>query len=275
MRTSQRIFAFLTAAMLATGTLAGCGSLSHSIAKDGSRAGQMVWPQPADTNPLRKGGTTPKLDKLRQVQAGQGMNKIISLIGAPHFGEGFWYVREWNYLFKLPTADGSTTQCQYKILFDSADIARSFYWSPASCADLLNPPPPPPPPPTVTTFTLSADALFAFDKAGLADITQKGTAELDDIAGKLNAPEAKAAHVEVTGYTDRIGSDAYNQKLSERRAKTVRDYLVSKGVAAERVASAGRGKADPVATCSDKSKAKLIACLAPNRRVTIEVNAAH
>lgn len=274
MRTSHRNFAFLTAALLASGTLAGCGSLSHNIAKDGSGAGQMVWPRPADTNPLRKGGTTPKLDNLRKVQAGQGMNKIISLIGAPHFGEGFWYVREWNYLFNLHAADGSTTQCQYKILFDSTDIARSFYWSPASCADLLNPPPPPPPP-KPTTFTLSADALFAFNKASLTDITTEGRAELDALATKLNAPDVHTDHVHVVGYTDRIGSDAYNQKLSERRANTVRDYLVGKGVAADRIDAAGRGKADPVKSCDDKSRARLIACLAPNRRVTIEVSATH
>lgn len=265
----------LAAALLGTVSLAGCGSLSHNIARDGSSAGQLVWPQPAATNPLRKGGTFPTLDSVRLVQAGQSKNQIMALIGPPHFGEGFAGVREWNYLFNLHGADGAVTQCEYKILFDAGQTARSFYWNPASCADLVNPPPPPPPKPTATTFTLSADALFAFDKSSLADISAKGTAELNDVAAKLNAPEVRTDHVHVVGYTDRIGSNAYNQKLSERRASTVRNYLVSKGVSADRIDAEGRGEADPVKSCDDKSRAKLIACLAPNRRVTVEVQAPH
>ena len=267
---------WVTTALLATGALAGCGSLSHHIAKDGTSAGQLVWPQAAATNPLKKGGTFPTLDSVRLVQSGQSKNQIMALIGSPHFGEGFAGVREWNYLFNLHGADGAVTQCEFKILFDAGQTARSFYWNPASCADIVNPPPPPPPPkPTPTAFTLSADALFAFDKSSLADMSAKGKAELDDVAAKLNAPDVKTNHVHVVGYTDRIGSDAYNQKLSESRAGTVRDYLVGKGVSADRIDAEGKGEADPIKSCDDTVRAKLIACLAPNRRVTVEVDATH
>jgi OOP family OmpA-OmpF porin len=76
--------------------------------------------------------------------------------------------------------------------------------------------------------------------------------------------------VRITGYTDRIGGDAYNLKLSQRRADAVKGYLVAKGVAAGRLAAVGRGKANPVVQCSDTNRAELVRCLEPNRRVEVE-----
>jgi outer membrane protein OmpA-like peptidoglycan-associated protein len=269
---SMRKGAALTIAVLAAGVLAGCGSLSHGITKDGTHAQQLVWPQVSDTNPLHRGGTFPNLDNLRQVQAGLDKNQIIALIGAPHFNEGFAGVREWNYVFNF-RKDGAVTQCEYKILFDDNKIARSFYWNPESCADFLNPPAKAAP--QVERFTLSTDALFAFDKYKLSDIKPQGREELDALAQKLTAPDAKAERVHVVGYTDRLGSADYNQKLSERRAATVRDYLAEKGVASDHIDAEGRGEADPVTTCDDRNRAKLIACLAPNRRVVVEAEGTH
>ncbi|HWG66859.1 MAG TPA: OmpA family protein [Rhodanobacteraceae bacterium] len=263
----------LTTAFLAAGALAGCGSLSHGITKDGTHAQQLVWPKPAATNPLHRGGTFPNLDSLRQVQAGLDKDQIIALIGPPHFNEGFAGVREWNYVFNFRGANGNVTQCEYKILFDDNKIARSFYWNPESCADFLNPLAKSAP--QVEHFTLSTDALFAFDKYALSDIKPRGREELDALARKLTAPDAKAEHIHVTGYTDRLGSADYNQTLSGRRAATVRDYLVGKGVAADHIDAEGRGEADPVKTCDDKSRANLIACLAPNRRVVVEAEGTH
>lgn len=271
--TTERKYAVLITALLAAGALAGCGSLSHGITKDGAHAQQLVWPQPSDTNPLHRGGTFPNLDNLRQVKAGLNKNQIITLIGAPHFNEGFAGVREWNYLFNFRGSDGAVTQCEYKILFDDDKIARSFYWNPEACADVLNPPAKAAP--QVERFTLSADVLFAFDKYKLSAIKPQGHEDLDALAQKLTAPDAKAEYIHVIGYTDRLGSADYNQTLSERRAATVRDYLAGKGVASDRIDAEGRGEADPVKTCDDKSRAKLIACLAPNRRVVVEATGTH
>lgn len=112
---------------------------------------------------------------------------------------------------------------------------------------------------------LSADALFAFGKARLKSADN---AELDALADKLKAA-SQIDSVQVLGYTDRIGSEQANQKLSAQRAETVRDYLAAHGVPAGVIQTEGRGEADPVADCPDQKGRKLIACLAPNRRVVI------
>jgi OOP family OmpA-OmpF porin len=77
----------------------------------------------------------------------------------------------------------------------------------------------------------------------------------------------------VSGHTDRIGTDAYNQKLSERRSDAVRDYLVSKGVPKDKVETVGLGEKQPVTgnNCQQKNQKELIACLQPDRRVEVEV----
>lgn len=112
---------------------------------------------------------------------------------------------------------------------------------------------------------LSADALFAFDKARLKSADN---AELDALADKLKAA-SRIDLVQVLGYTDRIGSEQANRKLSAQRAETVRDYLVAHGVPAGVIQTEGRGAADPVAQCPGQQGKQLIACLAPNRRVVI------
>jgi len=131
-------------------------------------------------------------------------------------------------------------------------------------------PTPAPAAPGVQKVTLASKALFDFDKAVLKP---EGKAAIDsEIISKLNNV-SKLELVLVTGHTDRIGTQAYNQKLSERRADAVRDYLVSKGVARDKIETLGMGKTQPVpgVTCTMTAMKPLIACLAPNRRVEVEV----
>lgn len=127
------------------------------------------------------------------------------------------------------------------------------------------PPPPPPPPAKFEKVTMSATELFGFDSAKLGPNQPK----LDDIANVLNTNPG-IDNVVISGYADRLGSDKYNIKLSERRANAVKDYLVGKGVAANRLSAVGKGKANPVVTCNNKKRADLIKCLEPNRRVEVE-----
>lgn len=122
-------------------------------------------------------------------------------------------------------------------------------------------------------ITIAAKELFDYDKAilkpeGKAAIDREVIAKLKDV-GPIR-------QMVVTGHTDRLGSQQYNQKLSEKRAEVVKGYLISKGVAADKIETMGAGKTQPVpgVKCDDKlPKKKLIACLAPHRRFTIDVTA--
>lgn len=127
------------------------------------------------------------------------------------------------------------------------------------------PAPPPPPPARFEKVTMSATELFSFDSAKLNPNQPK----LDDIANVLSANPGISGVV-ITGHADRIGSDKYNQKLSEQRAQSVKAYLVGKGIAADRLNAVGKGESSPVVECNDKKRADLIKCLEPNRRVEVE-----
>lgn len=122
------------------------------------------------------------------------------------------------------------------------------------------PAPKPAPKPVAEKVTMAADALFDFDKS-VVKPDAKG--KLDELASKV-----KGVNLEVViaiGHTDSIGSDAYNQKLSVRRAEAVKAYLVSKGIEPNRIYTEGKGEKQPVA--SNKTKEGR----AKNRRVEVEV----
>jgi OOP family OmpA-OmpF porin len=169
---------------------------------------------------------------------------------------------------------------------------RGAFWDPTNAQvgcdqDLIPKPPPPPPPPAPVVVppppprapapapapvpvappkvvsekvTYAADAFFDFDKATLKP---EGKAKLDELASKIKSFTLEV--VIAVGHTDSVGSDAYNQKLSLRRAEAVKAYLVSKGIEANRVYTEGKGEKQPLAdnkTADGRAK---------NRRVEIEV----
>jgi len=164
----------------------------------------------------------------------------------------------------------------------SGDCWRNASWTPATAAPgcgpapapapVVAPPPAPPAPavapraapapqaPAASKVTYAADAFFDFDKATLKPA---GKAKLDDLVGKV-----KGINLEViiaVGHTDSVGSDVYNQKLSVKRAESVKAYLVSKGIEKNRIYTEGKGEKQPVAdNKTNEGRGK-------NRRVEIEV----
>jgi len=151
--------------------------------------------------------------------------------------------------------------------------------APAPAAPRVAPPPPKPraappapprrPTPVMEKVTLSADALFDFDKAV---IRPDARTSLDGLVNKVRG--VKVDTLIVIGHADRIGSDAYNMKLSLRRADAVKGYLVSKGIPANRIYTEGKGERQPATkagACKGLRDKKLIACLQPDRRVVVEI----
>lgn len=166
---------------------------------------------------------------------------------------------------------------------------RTGYWTPAMAIeecdpDLVKKEAPPPaakaviaqPPavvaatkPAAQKVTLAADALFDFNKASLRD---EGKAKLDKLSGDVK--NIKLEVIIAVGHADRFGTDAYNQKLSEKRAEAVKAYLVAKGIEPNRIYTEGKGKKQPVTKpdqCKGPKSKKTVDCLQPDRRVEIEV----
>jgi OOP family OmpA-OmpF porin len=125
------------------------------------------------------------------------------------------------------------------------------------------------PPKAPAIVNLSSTELFEFNKATL---TPHAREVLDrEVIGKLKDLGA-VRYINVNGHADRLGTPQYNQKLSEKRAEAVRAYLVSKGADGAKIEVFGFGKTLPVKSCpEDKKRASVIECLAPNRRVVVEI----
>jgi OOP family OmpA-OmpF porin len=116
--------------------------------------------------------------------------------------------------------------------------------------------------------TLRADSAFRFNGGDVAAMLPGGKAQLNAVVAGLQRAKG-IQRLTINGYTDRLGSDAYNQQLSLQRALTVKAYLIKHGVTLP-ISVAGRGKANPLVECSQTDRAELVNCLAPNRRVEID-----
>jgi OmpA-OmpF porin, OOP family len=275
----------LTAVCLAALALAGCASPSYTITPDmqaKAAAENPVQPKDADFPALNTAkwqqGTFPSLEALRAMRTGMGKDQVRALLSYPHFSEGLGGVREWNYIFHFRTGAGPEyITCQYMVRFNQDVLTQGMYWKGPGCADLLKPvvaeskPMPVAVAPVVPRkTTLGADGLFRFDRSAESDLLPNGRERVAKLASDLRGQTYD--RVLVTGHTDRLGSDAYNDALSLARAQTVRQLLVQNGVDPAKVRAEGKGKREPVANCPGTQKTPaLVACLQPDRRVEIEV----
>lgn len=230
-----------------------CGNLSK-VSDEGTTENP-VFPKISESEFNHDGsqfGSWPNWENVRQIERGMNKDQLYYLIGRPHFEEGLYGVREWDYAFNY-RENGVHKICQYKILFDKNMNAQSFFWYPNGCNGN-------------SSFNLSGDFLFDFDKDVL---TVKGKEVVDNVAAQLKSSGAQ--QVKIAGYTDRLGSEKYNLDLSQRRANMVKSRLAQQGVVAQMTA-VGYGKANQVKACNGESGQALRDCLRPNRRVEISAN---
>ncbi|WP_028602756.1 outer membrane protein OmpA [Ottowia thiooxydans] len=171
-----------------------------------------------------------------------------------------WRDANWTPATAAPGCDGALQPAAAPAPAPAAAPAPAPGAAPAPAATPAPAAAPAPAPVAASKVTYAADAFFDFDKSVLKP---EGRAKLDDLIGKV-----KGINLEViiaVGHTDSVGSNAYNQRLSVRRAEAVKAYLVSKGIERNRIYTEGKGKTQPVAdnrTAEGRAK---------NRRVEIEV----
>lgn len=257
---------------LCAAVLSACSSTKSSVSASGT-TDSPVFPDVDSVTFDNNRGTFPTADELANVKAGMTKDQYYKLLGRPHFDEGFFGVREWDYLFHFHTPGEGTdnvTTCQFKILYDDNYISRSFFWKPIDPPTAICPPfSQPEAQKNPQRLTLNADTLFAFDKS---ELSAQGRAELTEFARKVNRfDQLRAIHIE--GHTDYLGGTTYNKGLSERRAKTVMRYLTELGLPGGVMSSVGYGETRPVKECAKTGdRNALIACLQPNRRVEVVVD---
>ncbi|MFM5337220.1 porin OmpA [Aeromonas enteropelogenes] len=193
---------------------------------------------------------------------------VVGALGAEYAFNRDWAARL-EYQYSTPYGSREDTG----VRMDNGLLSLGAVYRFGQVAPVVAAPAPEPAPEPVMVekqFTLSSDVLFDFNKATLKP--EAGQA-LDSLYSQIEEARPKDGVATVIGYTDRIGSDAYNQKLSEQRAQSVAKYLVGKGIPASKVNVEGRGESSPVTgdSCVSKSKRELIVCLAPDRRVEVKV----
>ncbi|HKT95775.1 MAG TPA: OmpA family protein [Paraburkholderia sp.] len=120
-------------------------------------------------------------------------------------------------------------------------------------------------------ITLPTDMLFEFDRGDLAGMLPQGRESVATLAREIVAAGDVTA-IRVEGYTDRLGGDRYNDRLSQQRAETVIGYLREQGVTGLGMGAYGRGKSNPLVQCNDRNREALVACLAPDRRVELSIS---
>ncbi|WP_082683272.1 OmpA family protein [Entomohabitans teleogrylli] len=243
--------------------LSGC-TRSLSSPDDQGKTAQPVFPEMRSA--VRSEGSYPNVSALAKVKPGMSKAQIYELLGVPHFKEGALRVKEWDYIFHFPVAGGTDITCQYKVLYDSSLKVGSTYFLPENCLARLAPAQP------VTAVTmhreLGAEALFGFASAQLS---AEGEGHIGQLAADIRQSGMTVSRITIIGHTDRIGSAESNYRLSQARAESVKRVLAQNGISPAVMETRGMGASMPKVQCDGGKSPAVIACLAPNRRITVDV----
>lgn len=238
---------------------------AQAISFDNSDTKDVVFPD-MDRAWLKSGAIMDPAH-VRSMGLGLTKNQVRSIIQYPHFSEGLFGPKQWDYIFNFKKPDGSYLTCQYQVHFDEHNKTKGTYWNTHECAQFVNPAQKQ----STHTIALGADGLFAFGKSSLNDLQPEGRAKLERLSQQIREGY-NLNSITVTGHTDRIGSADSNLALSQARADTIKLYLIAQGVSAKLITAKGVGSAQPIVTCPGPKSPAVIACLQPNRRFEISIN---
>lgn len=242
--------------------LTGC---THSISKIDSTGKTAAPAFPEISSAIRSEGSYVSLEDISKVKAGMTKANIYEIIGVPHFKEGVFGVKEWDYILHFKNERDQDITCQYKVTFDKGLKVGGTYFKPENCLSLLKSTPEK----RAYSKDISAEMLFAFASDRL---NADGVAHIQRVAQELKALNLEGRTITITGHTDRIGNASDNYHLSLQRANSVKDLLGQYGISTHVMRVKGMGASMPRVLCPGVTSTAVVNCLAPNRRITIEVN---
>jgi outer membrane protein OmpA-like peptidoglycan-associated protein len=228
-------------------------------------------------------------ENIKRIEVGMSKQQVYSLIGKPHFNEGFVGVRLWNYIVNYKEDDGRVIGCQYQLAYDKNFLVEDIVWKDDACkekilnANKLHSIAPQPisdatphidPPDFLRTVeVLSDDVYFPFGKSSRKDLPAKTYDQLYLFWAKVNERIKKVHDIRITGHADIIGNANHNLSLSISRAETIKDLAIGMGINPYLIQTNGYGSQMPIKNClANQHLASLIACGQPNRRVNITVS---